>query len=111
MSLEEMALEVNLSESRMRALFKSKVGLSPTRYVRKLKMEEAAKDLRDTYKRVNEIATDLRFDSSSSFTHSFKKTYGMTPTEYRKLHQQRSEGEGGAENGASSSPAIVSSNE
>jgi methylphosphotriester-DNA--protein-cysteine methyltransferase len=39
MSLEEMAFKVNLSESRMRALFKSKVGLPPTQYIIKMQDE------------------------------------------------------------------------
>jgi AraC-like DNA-binding protein len=103
MSLEEMALEVELSESRMRALFRSNLDLSPTQYVHQLKMKKAAKELSDTYKRVTKIAAKLGFESNSHFTRSFKKAYGMTPTQYRKLHQRPSEGEEEAKNGASSS--------
>jgi AraC-like DNA-binding protein len=91
MSLEEMAFKVNLSESRMRALFKSKVGLPPTQYIIRRKMKEAAKRLRNSYKRVTRIAMDLGFESNSYFVRAFKKVYGMTPTQYRKLHQQPSE--------------------
>jgi AraC-like DNA-binding protein len=90
-SLEEMALKLGLSESRLRALFKSQVGLPPTQYVIKIRMKNAAKGLRETYERVTEIAAGLGFDSDSYFTRAFKKTYGMTPTQYRKFHQQPSE--------------------
>ncbi|MGH9754157.1 MAG: helix-turn-helix domain-containing protein [Blastocatellia bacterium] len=102
-SLEKMALRFNLSESRMRALFKFHVGLSPTQYVIKLRIDRAAENLRDTYKRVTEIAVDFGFDSNSYFARSFKKVYGMTPTQYRNLHQQPSEGKEEEKNGASSS--------
>jgi AraC-like DNA-binding protein len=70
MSFEKMAFKFDLSESRMRALFKSKVGVPPTQYVIKVKMEEAAKRLRDSYERVNKIATALGFDSNSYFARS-----------------------------------------
>lgn len=102
MTLEDMAFKVDLSESRMRALFKSQVGLPPTQYLIKLRVDEAAKELRDTYKRVTEIAADLGFDSDSYFTRAFKKALGMTPTQYRQLHQQPSEGKEKEENGAPS---------
>jgi two-component system, response regulator YesN len=92
MSLEEMAFKVDLSESRMRVLFKSQVGLPPTRYVIKMRMEDAAKRLRDTYERVTEIAAGSGFNSDSYFARAFKKVYGMTPTQYRKLHQRPSDG-------------------
>ncbi len=98
-----MALQFDLSESRMRALFKSQVGLPPTQYVIKLKMDEAAEKLRDTYERVTKIATDLGFNSDSYFIRSFKKAHGMTPTQYRKLHHQRSEREEEGKNDALSS--------
>ena len=91
MSLEEMALKVDLSESRMRVLFKSQVGLPPNQYAIKQKMMDAARELRGTYKRVANIAAGLGFESNSYFARAFKKVYGMTPTQYRKLNQQPSE--------------------
>lgn len=97
-----MAKKVYLSESRLRVLFKAQTGLTPTQYLRKIKMESAADMLRNTYRRVTEIASRLGASSDSRFARDFKKVYGMTPTKYRKLHQQRGEGEGGAEVAASS---------
>jgi|SRR6266545_7221881 len=97
MSLEEIAIEFDLSESRLRALFKSQVGLPPTQYVKKLKMDEAARLLRDSYRRVTEIRTRLRINDYSHFVRDFKKAHGMTPIQYRKFYQRQSEREGGAE--------------
>jgi len=97
MSLEEIAIEFDLSESRLRALFKSQVGLAPSQYVKKLKMDEAARMLRDTYRRVTEIRTRLRINDYSHFVRDFKKAHGMTPIQYRKFHQRQSERGGGAE--------------
>jgi AraC-like DNA-binding protein len=94
MSFEKMALKLNLSESRMRALFKCQVGLSPNQYVKKLKMDEAAIMLKDSYKRVTEVMAKLRINDFSHFVRDFKKVHGMTPTQYRRFHQRQSQGEG-----------------
>lgn len=94
-TLEELALQVGLSESRLRALFKSHLGLSPKQYVKKIKMDAAAVMVRDTFLKVTEIATVLNADDDSHFIRDFKEAHGMTPTQYRKRHQQRSEEEDG----------------
>lgn len=100
-SVEEIARDVGLSESRLRALFISDLGLTPKQYVEKIKMEAAAETLRNSYKRVAEIAAELGFNSDGYFERVFKKTYGLTPTEYRKGRQRRSEREDTAKNAAS----------
>src|SRR5262245_65968617 len=79
MSLEKIAIEFDLAESRLRAIFKSQVGMAPTQYVKKLKMDEAARMLRDSYKRVTDIRTRLRINDYSHFVRDFKKAHGMTP--------------------------------
>jgi len=101
-SLKELAQQVGLSESRLCVLFKSDVGLTPNQYVKKLKIDAAAKLISETYMRVAEVVAILRVNDTSHFLRDFKKAYGMTPTEYRKLHQRRSGEENGTENGASS---------
>ncbi|MGE0132302.1 MAG: helix-turn-helix domain-containing protein [Blastocatellales bacterium] len=100
MSLEELAQMVGLSETRLRALFKSNLGLTPTQYIRKIKMDEAANLLRNTYWRVARIAARLGASGDSRFARDFRKVHGMTPTGYRKLHQRQGEGEGVAEGSA-----------
>src|SRR5262245_6852708 len=97
MSLEGIAIEFDLSESRLRALFKSQVGLSPTQYVKKLKMDWTARMLKDSHIRVTKIRARLRINDYSHFVRDFKKAHGMTPTQYRKFHQRQSEREAGAE--------------
>ena len=47
-SLSEMAQFVNLSPSRLRYLFKSEVGMPPTRYLKAFRMQRA-KELLETH--------------------------------------------------------------
>lgn len=98
MSIKEMARQVELSESRLRALFKSNLGLTPNQYVRKIKMDNAADQLRDTYRRVADIAASLGFDDNSRFVRYFKEAHGMKPTEYRRSHQRQTGSGVGVEN-------------
>ena len=111
MSLEELANSVGLSESRLRALFKADIGLTLTQYIRKIKMDSAADMLRNGHRKVTEIRAKLGANDDSHFVRDFKQSHGMPPTQYRKLHQRRFEGEEGDGGLSSSSPAIVLANE
>lgn len=68
-------------------LFKEQTGYTIVEYKNKKRMELAAKMLRETDKKVIDIAYELHYDSLSYFLSSFKKEFGVTPKEYRKKHQ------------------------
>jgi transcriptional regulator GlxA family with amidase domain len=82
--LGEMALLVNLSSARLSYLFKSETGTSPVRYLKSLRMNEASMLLSTTFLRVKEIMARVGFSDESHFVRDFKKTFGATPTEFRK---------------------------
>ncbi len=84
LNFDDLAQEVNLSPSRLRHLFKSETGLSPTQYLKALRMEKA-KDLgENTFLRVKEIMSSVGLNNSSHFTRDFKRAHGLTPTEHRR---------------------------
>lgn len=78
-SLEELARQVDLSESRLRALFKSNLGLPPKKCVKKMKMDAAAKMLANTFMKVKEIAAVLNINDDSHFVRDFKLAHGNDP--------------------------------
>jgi transcriptional regulator GlxA family with amidase domain len=82
--LRRMAQLVNLSSPRLCYLFKSESGISASRYLKSLRMEEATVLLSTTFLSVKEIMARVGFGDESHFVKDFKKIYGMTPTEYRK---------------------------
>jgi transcriptional regulator GlxA family with amidase domain len=90
LSLREMALTVNLSVSRLRLLFKAATGMSPTQYLKLLKMQEAISLLETTFLPVKQIAARIGIKDASHFVRDFKKAYGISPTQYRERHHDAS---------------------
>lgn len=75
----------DLSESSFRRLFKIQTGKSPNIFILELKLLTASKLLIETNQRIKQIAYEVGFESSNYFIRSFKKNFGVTPTEYREL--------------------------
>ena len=84
LSLNKMAECVNLSPTRFCYLFKSVTGTPPAKFLKSLRMREAANLLASSFLSVKEILTRAGFTDGSHFVKDFKKMYGMTPSEYRK---------------------------
>ena len=83
-SLEEIALSVNISTSHFSYLFKNKTGFSPIEYFNHLKVQEACQYLLFTHMRIREIGFELGILDPYYFSRMFKKVMGMSPQEYRK---------------------------
>ncbi|MEO8549296.1 MAG: helix-turn-helix transcriptional regulator [Kofleriaceae bacterium] len=65
------------------ARFTALVGESPLQYLARWRMGRAAELLRETRRRVAEIAVDVGYDSVPSFNKAFRKWQGDTPTAFR----------------------------
>ncbi len=62
---------------------KSLLGMSPTQYVRVLRLKRGAQLLEQQAGTVSEIAYRVGYNHARHFTRSFTAFFGMTPTEYR----------------------------
>src|SRR5215204_7354201 len=82
-SLAEMAEAVNLSGPYFCSLFKAITGVPPAKYLKVLKMQQAATLLTTTFLSVKEIVRCVGLADESHFVRDFKRLYGMTPSEYR----------------------------
>ncbi len=65
-------------------VFSSTLGVSPLKYIRKLRLSQAAQIIRDENEAILQIAFDFQFDSHEGFTKAFAKQFGMSPREYRR---------------------------
>jgi AraC-like DNA-binding protein len=66
-------------------IFKKYMSCTITQYVNRRKLEHAKELLSNTDMSLSEITSQLNFESTSHFHSLFKKHYGVTPSEHRKL--------------------------
>ena len=82
-SVDDMARTVGLSRAHFSRQFRRAYGESPHSYLLTRRMERAASLLRTTDRSVADICFSVGLQSVGSFTSSFSRTYGMSPTAYR----------------------------
>ena len=81
--VEDMAAAAGLSRAHFSREFRRAFGEPPHAYLLTRRLERAAALLRTTDRSVAEICLDVGLRSVGSFTTSFTRTYGMSPTAYR----------------------------
>lgn len=86
-SLSDIADQAKVSKSTALNLFQRYLGISPVTYLINYRLQEAAKLLASTEKKVTVISKDTGFDNVDYFCKAFKKYYKLTPTKYRKKAQ------------------------
>ncbi|PVG82636.1 AraC family transcriptional regulator [Nocardioides gansuensis] len=85
-TVADMAEAARLSPAHFSREFKAAYGESPHQYLLTRRLERAASLLRNTDWSVARICTSVGLSSIGSFTTSFRRMYGRTPTEYREAH-------------------------
>ena len=78
----DLARRVCYSPWHARRIFIELTGVSPTDYVRKLRLKNAALKLRDEKVKVIDVAFECGFNSVDGFQRAFYKEYGCNPKEY-----------------------------
>jgi AraC-like DNA-binding protein len=81
--VEDLARAARLSRAHFSTEFRRAFGVSPHAYLLTRRLERAAALLRTTDRSVAEICFDVGLRSLGSFTTSFTRTYGRSPTAYR----------------------------
>jgi AraC-like DNA-binding protein len=79
----DMAGAAGLSKAHFSREFRRAFGESPHHYLLTRRLERAAALLRMTDWSVAEVCLEVGLQSIGSFTTSFKRAYGQTPTSYR----------------------------
>lgn len=83
--LPELARRGHCSVSSLCRLFRSALGRSPGEYLNTLRLERAAKELRETEKSISAIAFSCGFQDSNYFSFRFSRHFGCSPREYRRM--------------------------
>lgn len=85
-STEALARELYMSRRHLSARFHKETGETLAAFITREKMEEAKRLLRYSDKPITAIGNYLGYSSSGHFGSVFKKTFGLTPSEYREKH-------------------------
>ena len=86
-SVEVIASKLNMSVQTFRRRLTAAAGESPKAFISAIQMEKAGKLLTEHPDMpIVDVAYKCGFDEASSFTHTFKRIYGITPSQYREKH-------------------------
>jgi len=85
LSLQAMAREAGLSRFHLLRLFKQAYRETPFKRLTRLRMEEAQRRLIRTSESVTAIAFACGYEDSAHFASAFRRTFGITPTKFRRL--------------------------
>lgn len=83
LSLNLLASHVNFSPNHLSMIFSQQTGKTFIKYLTDLRMNKAKELLRCTGKRSSSIAVEVGYRDPHYFSYLFKKTQGITPTQYR----------------------------
>ncbi len=85
-SIRDTLTNTGQSYDHIARIFKQQCGLSPLLYINHLRMERAQQLMHNTTLSITEIAEELGFDDKTYFSRLFKKTTGITPSQFYREH-------------------------
>jgi len=80
------AVGLNVTPDHFGLLCQKHLGQTPMRLVRRLRMDHAADMLLNSDYSIEEISTNVGYNTAFSLSSAFKRHYGMSPRQYRKIH-------------------------
>ncbi len=84
LSLNSVASHVNFSPNYLSMVFSQQMGQTFIKYLTDFRMNKAKELLRCSEKRSSVIAVEVGYKDPHYFSYLFKKTQGVTPTQYRE---------------------------
>lgn len=83
LSVETLCSHLHLSPTYFSTLFKRETGMSFTSYVTNVRMEQAARLLRETDDKTYLIAEQTGYTDPNYFSYVFKRHFGVSPSKFR----------------------------
>lgn len=88
LSLATLAALANLSPYHFHRLFRTTVGETVKHYIQRLRLEQAAFQLKLHDTPIIDVAFSLGYHSHETFTRAFRKHFAVPPNAYRRHHRQ-----------------------
>jgi AraC family transcriptional regulator len=83
---ERLADVAGFSVPHFHRIFTAHMGESAISYVRRVRLERAARKLRMGAVDITEVALAAGYDSHAAFSKAFKQQFGLRPSEFRQLN-------------------------
>lgn len=83
-NLQDLSLQLNISDRTLRNLFFDTVGCSPKEFINAVRIKTVAFDLANSKRSMTEIAYDNEFFDQAHFNHTIKKITGSSPKKIKK---------------------------
>ena len=87
-TVSELSACLHLGEKQVARLFLAEEGVTPSVYIRKRRAERAERLLTGTNLSLREISETMSFSSEYHFNSFFKGAVGISPGEYRRMHNR-----------------------
>ena len=81
-NVERLAEEVGISRAQLHRKMKEITGVSTGDFIRNMRLEQAARLIREKKVNLSQVAYAVGFNNQSHFSTVFKKHFGMSPSEY-----------------------------
>jgi AraC family transcriptional regulator len=82
-TLDDIAWDCGMSKYHLHRMFKSLTGETLMDYVLSRKLSASISELKDTNRRIIDVAMDYGFDYEQSYIRAFRKKFGLTPLKIR----------------------------
>lgn len=82
--IAEIARRIGLSQRRLEMLFADHIGISPGRFFRDLRLDEARRMISDTRLPLQDIALRTGFSGQVAFARAFRARFGTTASSFRR---------------------------
>ena len=84
----QLAARSGLPERSFKRRFRTATGYTPVAYVQALRIEEAKHMLEATQEAIDAIAHEVGYEDPAFFRRLFKRSTGVTPSDYRRRFQK-----------------------
>lgn len=84
LSTSSIARHLNVSDRYIQLMF-AEIEVSPTRFIRDMRLERVALLLRLSNQMITRVAFQIGFGDYSQFCRDFKQRFGMSPSCYRRI--------------------------